>query len=240
MKKRFLLFLCLVLVCWLKSGIQAAAQEMSKESNLDTEPKPVTVEVHYVRYDEDYEGWNLWLWIDENEGQSCFFKPDQDGAVTEIVLDQVDIDTQIGILVRKGDWEEKDVETDRFLDVSNLVWLWQGEEEVYYGKKQGPAQILNASLESETEVAFQVFGQVDEPFRVVDKEGNEYDWKIREMAREGNLALGKLTLREAVPFPETLYFMVGESRKCIRFGGIYDTDMFVENFIYEGNDLGVS
>ncbi len=246
MKKRILLFLCLILVCWLKSGSQAAAQETGAEVNLDEEPKPVTVEVHYMRYDEDYDGWNLWLWADENEGQGYFFKPDQNGVVTEIVLEQVDIDTQIGILIRRGDWEEKDVETDRFLDVSQIkdgrlvIWLRQGEEAVYYGEEQGPAQILDASLESETEVTFRVFGQLDETFQVVDREGKEYDWKIREMAREGELAVGKLTLKEKVPFPDTLYFMVGESRKCIRFGGIYDTEMFMENFIYEGNDLGAA
>lgn len=244
MKKGILLFLYVFLTGWFWAGMPVIAQEIEAGTETGAEDTEIKVEVYYNRYNEDYEGWNLWLWADGEEGQSYSFESGADGMRAEIVLDQVDADTKIGILVRKGNWEEKDIETDRFLDVSRIkdgklsVWIWQGEETVYYEEEEAGSRILDASLESETEVTFRVFNQLDEPFKVVDKEGKEYAWRVREMSRDGNLAEGKLTLREKAPFPDTLYLVVGESRKCIRFGGIYDTEMFTENFVYEGNDLG--
>lgn len=240
MKRKNLFFLCMIFLCWFFAKGQTLAQEMV----TDEETGNVTIEVHYIRYDEEYEGWNLWLWAGEGDGQSYSFKADESGVKTEIILDHVSAETQVGILVRKGNWEEKDVEVDRFLDLSRVrdgkltVWLWQGEETVHYEEKEAGARILDVSLESETEVTFRVFGQLDEPFKVVDKEGKEYKWGIREMSRDGNLAEGKLTLREKMPFPGTFYLLVGDQQKMIRFGGIYDTEMFRENFVYEGDDLG--
>lgn len=235
MRKRINFFLCTIFLCWFGFGGWAFGKE--KET--------VTVEIHYNRYDENYEGWNLWLWLDEKGGESYSFKPDAGGMKTEITLDQVNEGTQIGFLIRKGNWEEKDVAEDRFLDVSQIkdgrlqVWLWQGDETVYYDQEEAGIRIMDACLDSETEVTFQVYAQSDEPFTVVDQSGKEYVWGIREMNRDGMLFSGKLTLREPVSLPNTFYLQVGDIRKSIRFGKIYDTEAFIENFVYEGDDLGV-
>ena len=76
-------------------------------------------------------------------------------------------------------------------------------------------------------------------FQVVDYHGNEYELEAQEVVWDDNLLSGKLTLKEAVPLPNTFYLVIEDVREVIRFGGIYDTRLFTDNFVYDGDDLGV-
>lgn len=233
MGKKAYFFLLIIFICWF--GMEGQAYGAEKELN---------VEVHYIRYDEDYEGWNLWLWTDEQAGQSYSFAACEDGVKAQISLEQIDDASQIGILVRKGDWEEKDIEEDRFLDISKAkdgklsVWIWQGERTIHYEKQEADIRIMDACLESEQEVTFQAYLGSDAEFRVMDRNGKEYPWETRRMNRDGSLVSGSLILKDKVSLPGTFYLTIGEAKESIRFGGIYDSETFLENFVYEGDDLG--
>lgn len=233
--KRGILFLCTIFLCWMGIPCQAFGQE-----------ETLTLEVHYTRYNEDYEGWELWLWVDEKEGKAFTFEADRNEVKAEIVLDQVHADSKIGILLRKGDWEEKDISEDRYLDLSQVkngrltVWLLQGEETIWYSQAETGSRIMDACLESETEIVFSAFLDGDEKFTVEDRDGNEYAIEEQELSRDGNIISGKLVLEEPVTLPDTFYLILGDKKESIRFGGIYDTDTFKENFVYDGDDLGVT
>lgn len=237
MKKRVnkvIFFVCAIFLCWIGMPCQSFGQEQS-----------LTVEVHYTRYNEDYEGWNLWLWVDENEGRSFEFETDGSEVKTEVELSQVSGDSRIGILLRKGDWEEKDVDGDRYLDLTKAkegrltIWLMQGEETVYYSQEKTGVRILDACLDSETEITFRAYCAGTESLSVVDQQGKEYALAHQELSKDGNIVSGKLTLKEAAALPGTFYLVIGDVKESIRFGGIYDTDAFKDNFVYEGEDLGV-
>lgn len=235
MGKKVTFFLWMFFVCWSGSVVWVSGQ--GKET--------LTLEIHYIRQEEDYEGWNLWLWQEGEEGQAYSFQIEEGGACSQITLDRVDEDAQIGILIRKGDWEEKDIEEDRFLDLSQIkddhltVWLWQGEEAISYGEEGEAVRVLDACLESETEIVFQGFGPSDVSFLVVDNHGNEYELASQEIVHNDQLMSGKLTLKEAVSLPGTFYLVMGDAKQVIRFGGIYDSRLFTDNFVYHGDDLGV-
>ncbi len=241
MGKRAAFFVGMFFLCWL--GTSKWVQGKEKE--------PLTLEIHYIRQEDDYEGWNLWLWqegqegLEGQEGQAYPFQVDEEGGYSEIALAGVDENTRIGILIRKGDWEEKDIAEDRFLDLSQAkdghlsVWLWQGEEAVTYGEKGEAAHIFDACLESETEIFFRGLVPSGASFQVVDYHGNEYELEAQEVVWDDNLLSGKLTLKEAVPLPNTFYLVMEDVREVIRFGGIYDTRLFTDNFVYDGDDLGV-
>lgn len=234
MRKKIMFSFYILFLCWFGCTCQVFGEEN------DT----LTVEIHYIRYNEDYDGWNLWLWTDQQAGQSYAFSSDEIGMQAEITLEQTSGESLIGLIIRKGEWEEKDVDEDRFLDISKAengrltVFFWQGEETVYYEWEEAKTRILDTCLESETEVTFQVFGKAGESFKVVDQDGNEYPWSRRELNVNGNLLSGRLILRKEVSLPNTYYLVVGDVKKSIRFGGIYDTETFQENFVYNGNDLG--
>lgn len=235
MRKKAVVFVWVLFLCW--SGFTARVSGQEKET--------LTLEIHYIRQDGDYEGWNLWLWQEGEEGQAYSFQTDKIGACSQIVLHYGKEDARIGILVRKGDWEEKDMEEDRFLDLSQVkdghltLWLWQGEESIAYGDKGEIARVLDACLESETEITFQALAPTDAALMVMDGRGNEYELASQEAVQNDILLSGKLTLKEAVPLPNTFYLVVGDARQAIRFGGIYDTPLFTDNFVYDGEDLGV-
>lgn len=238
MKKRVrrgILFLCTIFLCWMGIPCQTFGQEES-----------LTVEVHYTRYNEDYEGWELWLWVDENDGKAFSFEADGSEVRAEVVLEQVHTDSRIGILLRKGDWEEKDVSEDRYLDLSQAkdgrlaIWLLQGEETIYYSQEETGICILDACLESETEITFSAYCAENESIFIVDKDGKECALAGKELSRNGNIVSGVITLEEAVDLPNTFYLVIGDVKESIRFGGIYDTDAFKDNFVYDGDDLGVS
>lgn len=234
MRKKVLFFLYSVFLCWMGLAVCALGQEK----------EPLTLEIHYTRYEEDYEGWNLWLWQDDQEGREYSFKAEGASVITQVTLPQVDENTRIGILLRRGEWEEKDIGEDRFLDISQVkdghlsVWLWQGEENITYG--EDTSKIMDACLESETKITFQSYGSAEADFSVMDKDGKEYELISRNMTQNGDFLSGTLTLREPVSLPNTFYLMIGEAKEVIRFGGIYDTALFKDNFLYEGDDLGVA
>lgn len=234
MAKRLALLVGMIFICWFGLAGEIYGAEKGE----------LTLEVHYIRYNEDYGGWDLWLWTDTQEGRSYPFEVCEDGVLAQIRLGQIDDTSQIGIIVRKGNWEEKDVDEDRFLDISQAkdgklsVWIWQGESTIHYEKVEADVRIMDAGLESEQEVTFQAYLASEAEFRVTDQDGREYPWEIRRMNRDGNMVSGSLTLREKVSLPGTFYLSIGEAKKSIRFGRIYDTDTFRENFVYDGDDLG--
>lgn len=80
--------------------------------------------IHYYRPDSNYDGWNLWVWIDGFEGTSYNINGIQDDDGVTFVFKWEDLgiydykNKMIGFIVRKGEWELKDVEADRFIDFS--------------------------------------------------------------------------------------------------------------------------
>lgn len=235
MGKKIIFFVWMFFVCWMGAAAWVFGQE----------EETLTLEIHYIRQEEDYEGWNLWLWQEGEEGQAYPFQVEEGGACSRITLDHVDESARIGILIRKGEWEEKDIDEDRFLDLSQMkdghltVWLWQGAETITYGEEGEAVRIIDACLESETELVFRGLAPSDASFQVVDNHGKEYELASQEVVQNDYLLSGKLTLKEAVPLPNTFYLVVGDTKQVIRFGGIYDTPLFTDNFVYDGDDLGV-
>lgn len=105
------------------------------------EDQKTTLIIHYYRYNEDYQGWNLWIWPVEPagaEGKAYEFNQKDDfGAKATVELPGKV--TKVGIIVRKGNWEAKDVAVDRF--ISNIngtkeVWLIESEEQIYTSQPQ--------------------------------------------------------------------------------------------------------
>jgi hypothetical protein len=93
-----------------------------------------TVAIHYKRDAGDYAGWNLWVWYpDADEGRSVAFEPTQEDVVAMV---EVPIDLpRLGFIVRRGEWAEKDIEHDRFLDLppggAVEAWIYKSIPEIH-------------------------------------------------------------------------------------------------------------
>lgn len=91
-----------------------------------------TLIIHYGgREDDNYEGWNLWVWEDGKDGKQVdFTAADSYGKIAVCNLSGAG---KVGFIVRKNEWEEKDVEVDRFVEVgkgTTEIWLTSGKEKV--------------------------------------------------------------------------------------------------------------
>lgn len=73
-----------------------------------------TLRFHYHRNNDDYDGWNLWLWEVDKEGASYSFTSDGYGVYAEIELNKIfgSTATEFGFIIRKSvtgnDWADKE------------------------------------------------------------------------------------------------------------------------------------
>lgn len=122
-------------------------------------PSTVTLTVHYQRPSADYQGWNLWLWknvsgpgdIDVDSNGVSFTSEDEFGKIAKVQIDGMEKFESIGIIVRKGSWEAKDIGEDRFIkdftsNGSAEVWLRQGDPVIHYSIPTTPVP-KNPALE---------------------------------------------------------------------------------------------
>lgn len=71
----------------------------------------------YERPDGDYDGWNLWVWgTGSKDGQIDFTEIKDGNAIAKIAVGQEA--SRIGFIVRKGNWEAKDVDADRYITLN--------------------------------------------------------------------------------------------------------------------------
>lgn len=112
--------------------------------------------VHYHRFAGDYgpmdttTGWNLWLWpYKPTQGNGAAYPFDGTDAFGEVAHAQVPgTNTQVGVIVRLGDWKDKDVQQDRFADTpggKGEFWLIQGDPTIYYSASDAQTALAEAS-----------------------------------------------------------------------------------------------
>ena len=122
-------------------------------------PATVNLTVHYQRPANDYQGWNLWLWKNltsgtdlEVDANGVSFTADDDfGKIAKVKIDGMDKFENLGIIVRKGNWDSKDFGDDRFItnipDNGNVeIWLRQGDPTIHYSIPTTPIP-ANPALE---------------------------------------------------------------------------------------------
>ena len=98
--------------------------------------------VHYYRYDESIGEYDLWLWPSGGNGTDYAFNgTDSYGSVASINLEGTNLEgsSSIGVIVKKNNPWEKDINMDRFINMNNPnsngevhVYLLQGEEFISY------------------------------------------------------------------------------------------------------------
>jgi pullulanase len=108
-------------------------------------PATINLTVHYQRPGGDYQGWNLWIWknltsgadVDVDANGVTFTSADEFGKIATVKIDGMDKFENLGIIVRKGAWDSKDMGDDRF--ISNIpengnveIWLRQGDPTIHY------------------------------------------------------------------------------------------------------------
>lgn len=111
-----------------------------------------TLIVHYGgREDNSYDGWNLWLWEEGSEGKQLDFTTEDEFGKIAIYQCKGN-PARIGYIVRLNGWEAKDVDSDRFAEVTGDVieiWVTSGVEEVQTSAPDGYSSYDFTAMEEE-------------------------------------------------------------------------------------------
>lgn len=97
-----------------------------------------TLIVHYHRLDDNYDGWNLWIWPEGGDGSSYAFNENDDYGVKTTLNFDSKSDT-VGIIVRLNEWELKDIDVDRFVDLKTgitEIYLLENDPNIYTDKPE--------------------------------------------------------------------------------------------------------
>ncbi|ELC8441393.1 type I pullulanase [Clostridium perfringens] len=127
----------------------------------------VTLNLHYYRFDGNYDNWDIWAWLDGVKGGEGYplSLEDDYGKLSTIVYDGVkDADPRgIGIIVRRPDWSDKDGHVDRFINLAYAnntgeinAYLVQNNPEIVFRAEDAikdPA-ITGAKIDSINEINF--------------------------------------------------------------------------------------
>ena len=231
---------------------QPAAENMITDEEADMQ-----VYLHYRRYDENYDDWNVWGWLEGSEGTGYpFTEVDDYGVISKINLKDIDDATNLGIILRKGDWEAKDGDSDRFIDLSTAitetdkkvlhVYLLEGDETIYTDVNDVDLT-PQLSLASFTEmnkimvsasIPFKSTDDKDKEFNVVNSKGNSLE--ISEVIFNDSNTKAAILLDEEISFQESYTISNADYKDSltITFDGLFDSDAFHEEYYYDGDDLG--
>ena len=224
--------------------------------NVFAEPvEGLTIKVHYIRYNDDYDDWSLWLWGAGSDGSEYSFSEQEgeEGVGTEITLESVKADDQIGVIIKYKEWEKKDVNADRYLDLSKAkdgvldVYFIQEEEEIFYSSEdvQAGSRITKALYDDINQISFEVYCpelsveefQKKEIF--VEEDVKQYPLEISEVTQDGNVIKGIGSLDHSVDLSTDNKLIIdGMTEKTIEAGDIFSTKGFEETYYYDGDDLG--
>ena len=222
--------------------------------------------IHYIRPDGQYDGWNLWLWVKDGQGAAYNFNvaEDETGVTFKTTWADFGISDysklELGFIVRKGEWEKKDVEEDRFIQFAKLTPNSEGVYNIYL--VSGDAEFYSSPVEVNDVITYFAFEYVPvvNKLRIKFETNNEYSEFI---IKSGNTKIVDNTAtketdanvydRTATSFAYSLKSMpnlddevtveikfkeTGETlKKSADVSAIYASPAFEKQYAYDG-DLG--
>ena len=117
--------------------------------------------VHYGgREDNNYSGWNLWVWEEGHDGEMVEFTADD--SFGKVAVYQCKYNTsKIGYIVRLNNWEAKDVDADRFVDITGdtvEIWVTSGVKEPQTTPPEGHEAFDPSMAEADRYAAYDTEG----------------------------------------------------------------------------------
>ncbi|KLO23873.1 type I pullulanase [Marinitoga sp. 1155] len=207
--------------------------------------------VHYYRYDNNYDGWNLWVWPhkpESLEGHAYKFTgKDNFGPYAIIVLDKKY--TELGYIIRLNEWQAKDVAKDRFVKIPESgvaeIWVVTSVEKPYLNPNNidiSP-RILNAIMDSKKEIKV----ILTTPFDTKNWAG-----KISVLAENKELKIDKVEKLDPTDISKTTKIKIilespfndVDKNVIIKIKGFVEKSVIMRNilnnFYYNGDDLGIT
>lgn len=209
----------------------------------------VTLRLHYHRSDDSYDGWTVWIWNAAGGDGASYDLTGEDefGRYAEMTVPAGA--TELGYIVRFGEWEAKDIDSDQFISIAEVV---SGTVNAYVESRvEGCTielsedavtgiKISSAGASSATEITATVTVEPAEDitggFSIRDIDGNNL--MIDHIDKSG--LTYTITLSEEMDLTKTYYFSYDGTDLKISMPDYYSTPDFENLYTYEGDDLGAT
>lgn len=217
------------------------------------------LKIYYYRYDQDYFGWELWIWQKGREG-SLFMFNSQEYLNSDIekaaMVAEIDVsafgNNEIGIIVRRGGWHERDYYLDRYFLMSETA---KTDTECIY-IVQDTAEIFNSLDELRLTPGFEnaIFNNFREIYvRLQAPALRSLENDPFEVYQDGQ----SVPIRHVTPIRGSREFIISLKKDMklgstysvhkpgfrigyVDYGVIYDTQEFSNQFTYDQDDLGAT
>ncbi len=216
-----------------------------------------TVRFHYLRSDGDYSKCDVYTWGDGDAKAFTFTDAgDSRGAVADVVLSQSI--QELGFIIRQeaGNWNTKDPDGDRKVDLSSVssgvvdVYCVSGSElndyEVSYENAVLGLKLKEAYATSRTEVSF-TFTKAPEAGDVITAEDFTITSASGTAVAIGSMdytegTTGTLTLAANVSLDYTKDYTITfrDATISLTLPDYFSSEEFESQYTYNGNDLGVT
>jgi len=160
---------------------------------VDGAPAEALLVVHYRRPAGDYAGWNLWTWPEAGEGSATPFDG-EDAFGRYAVVPFGKAPGRAGFLIRRGNWEEKDFDQDRFVSLKKgavtEIWVTSGEATFTDdpGKVDLSLKVEGAFLDDARTITLALSRPLDRKeekgIRVVDRRDAKREHRIRDISAD--------------------------------------------------------
>ena len=210
----------------------------------------------YWKYSGTLENTDMWIWHEGKDGKGYVFTPWVHGG--KVVLNVPQDVTTIGYIVRRdcsdpggSSWGSatKDYPDDRFITISQretVVYLKSGDPQIYTSNDGGNTlesltELKSATLEDFNTISYTItpkstISSLDQVKVYADGQAVAVSG-LSTLGKES--ASGKITLAEKIDLTKSYTVEIqGIGQKNAFPMGIFDCAEFVENYTYNGDDLG--
>ena len=197
----------------------------------------------------------FWIWPEGGNGQGYPVEADEYGCKTVVNLPEsvkrAGFIACYGCSVTSGSsWigGTKDVDADRFVDMNArrvTIYLKSGDENIYFSSNGGTQDVVKnfkmAAMTGFTTIKYNVSPAVKitslDQVKVYD---GDREVPIAALSSLNNQVVsGVLTLGEQLDISKTYEIEIeGYGRKAVIPTTVFDSEEFIENYTYSGNDLG--
>lgn len=207
----------------------------------------LVLKLHYHREDENYDGWDVWLWEEGGDGAAYTFE-DENGEMvaTKVITPGA---SSVGFIVRTADWA-KDIDADQFIDISEMV---SGTVHIYvesgvegYTKEYGDdavtgTKLSKAKYDDKTQsITVRMTGQIEgDPASVFTIIGTDGEAAIKEVTAEDSFEY-IISMENPLDLTKSYNILYEGNEYKVVLPNVYSTEAFEEEYTYTGTDLGAT
>ena len=267
MKRLFAFLLALVMLCMVGCVQTVDPTEPSptdpSQPSAPTEPQEDYSDIPegynqlviYWDYSADLSTAAFWIWPEGGDGQGYPVEADAYGC--KVVVNLADTVKRAGFIACYGctatsgsTWigGTKDVDADRFVDIDKrrvVIYLKSGDANIYFGNNGGNLETVK-ELKMAEMVGFDTLKYSVSPAVTLTATSQvkvyDGDREIPVTALDKldkSSASGQITLGETLDLTKTYEIEIdGYGRKAVVPTSVFDSKEFIDNFTYDGDDLG--